>query len=145
MTSTNELIDHETSLVRAFVLREKQERCLYLLSDVKRRKKFLDRLGHFRWLDPRFTSEAKWNPNPGHTLWSKHEQGIHNLFQLLKTKGAGAKCWAISQNSLIDGREVDAKEALGNAVDSGLGTILSFVPGRLAYFKDEDESLLLVR
>jgi len=37
------------------------------------------------------------------------------------------------------------ESALESVVGNGMGTILSCIPGKLAYFEGEDESLLLAR
>ncbi len=136
---------HEQATIKAFVIRARQERCLYLLGDPKRRRKFLAELGHFRWLDRKYVTVAPWNPDPNLSLWERHLDGINKIHKLLQSKGAGNTCWAISQNGEIDARELQLDEALENAIDSDSGTILSCIPGRLAYFKDEEESLLLSR
>jgi hypothetical protein len=54
-------------------------------------------------------------------------------------------CWVISEDAEIDGRESDLESALENVSGTGMGTILSCIPGKLAYFEGEDERLLLAR
>lgn len=68
-----------------------------------------------------------------------------NVYQLLRSKGAGETCWAISEDSAIDGRELELRIALEKIMGSGMGTILSCIPGKLALFEGEDETLLLER
>jgi len=51
----------------------------------------------------------------------------------------------MSEDSEIDGRELDLREALEHVSGRQIGTILSCVPGKLAYFESEDERLLLAR
>jgi hypothetical protein len=63
----------------------------------------------------------------------------------MKSKGAGLTCWVISEELAIDGRELDLREALEHVQGGGMGTILSCVPGALAYYEGEDEVLLLAR
>jgi hypothetical protein len=65
--------------------------------------------------------------------------------QLLKSKGAGKTCWATSENAELDGKELEVHAALESVVGRGMGTILSFIPGKLAYYEGEDEMLLLAR
>jgi hypothetical protein len=137
--------EHEQATIKAFVVHERQERCLLLLANVKRRKKFLDELGHFRWIDRRFASPVKWKVDPNIGLWQRHQQGLGNLVGLLKARGAGETCWIISEISQIDGQELELEAALAAVVGKGMGSFLSCVPGKLAYFEDEDESLLLVK
>ena len=137
--------NHESALINAFVVRERKERLLYLVANPNRRKKFIDELGHFRWFDPRFATKAKWTTEHTVGLWDRHNEGIANILRLLKSKGAGETCWVISQFHDADGREMQLGAALEKIIGSGMGSILSCVPGRLAYFEGEDESLVLNR
>lgn len=137
--------EHEEATIRAFVIRERQERFIYLLADSKRRQKFIRELGHFRWFDARFASAVPWKVDPTLSLWGRHTQGIENIWKLLKAKGAGQFCWAISHNAKVDGQEIELKSALEDLAGHSTGIILSCIPGRLAYFEGEEQSLLLSR
>jgi hypothetical protein len=136
---------HEEATIRAFVVRERQERFIYLLADSKRRRKFLKELGHFRWFDARFASAVPWKVDPTLSLWGRHTQGIESIRRLLKAKGAGQFCWAISHKREVDGQELELGAALEDLAGQSMGLILSCVPGRLAYFEGEEQSLLLSR
>lgn len=137
--------EHEAAVIRAFVQGGKQERFLGFLANPKNRKKFTESLSHFRWFDPRFVAPVPWKVDPKLTLWEKHVSGIENIYRLLKSTGAGLPCWAISEDSEIDGRELDLRAALEHVNGRQIGTILSCVPGKLAHFESEDETLLLSR
>ena len=139
--------DHEQGAIRAFVQRNRQERFLGFLANPKNRKKFTESLAHFRWFDQRFATPIPWkvDPNPKLTPWEKHLSGIKNICRLLKSRGAGPTCWVISEDPEIDGRELDLRAALEHVNGRQIGTILSCVPGKLAYFEGEDETLLLAR
>ena len=139
--------DHETAVIRAFVQRDKQDRFLGFLANPKNRKKFTESLSHFRWFDQSFAASIPWkvDQNPKLTLWEKHVSGMENIYRLLKSKGAGLTCWVMSEDSEIDGRELDLRAALEHVNGRQIGTILSCVPGKLAYFESEDETLLLSR
>jgi hypothetical protein len=137
--------DHEAAVIRAFVLRDKQERFLGFLETAKNRKKFTDSLSHFRWFDQRFAAPIPWKVDPKLKLWDRHFQGIEDIQQLLKSKGAGMTCWVLSEDPEIDGRELELRAALEHVSGRQIGTILSCVPGKLAYFEGEDEILLLAR
>lgn len=138
-------VDHEAAVIRAFVQRDKQERFLGFLANPKSRKKFTESLSHFHWFDPRFATPIPWKVNPKLKLWDRHVQGVDNIYRLLKSKGAGLTCWVLSEDSEIDGRELDLSAALEYVRGREIGTILSCVPGKLAYFESEDETLLLAR
>jgi hypothetical protein len=51
----------------------------------------------------------------------------------------------LSFDTELDCKELNLKDALEEVIGSGMGTILSCVPGRLAVFVGEDEKLLLAR
>jgi hypothetical protein len=137
--------DHEVAVICAFVRRDKQERFLGFLANPKNRKKFTESLSHFRWFDQRFAAPIPWKVDPKLKPWDRHVSGIENIYRLLKSKEARLTCWAMSEDSEIDGRELDLRAALEHVNGRQIGTILSCVPGKLAYFESEDETLLLAR
>jgi len=63
---------------------------------------------------------------------------------MLRSLGAGENCWVISEGPL-DAHEVELLHALKEVVGRGFGTLLSCVPGHLAYFESEDERYILQR
>ena len=133
--STTTQLEHEQGVIKAFVLQKKQERFLTFLSKNKTRKKLTQELADFRCFDPRFATPIPW----------KGVQGIENIRGLLNAKGAGKSCWAISEDSTLDGKEVDLESVLEKVIDNTRGTILSCLPGKLALFASEDAHLLLSR
>jgi hypothetical protein len=137
--------EHELATVRAFVVRGRQERLSSFLVSPKNRGKFTRELAHFRWFDERYVTVAPWKVDPNLKLWDRHVQGVENICRLLRSKGAGKTCWVISEDSKLDGQELQLESALESVIGRGMGTILSFIPGKLAYFEGEDESLLLAR
>lgn len=138
-------VDHERGAIRAFVLRTKQERFLGFLANPKNRKKFTTSLAHFPWFDRSHATPISWEVDSNLTLSQRHNQGIEHICRLLRSKGAGDFCWVISEDSEMDGRELDLRVALENVSGRGIGTILSCIPGKLAYYEGEDEALLLAR
>ena len=127
-------MNHEDELVKAFFLPVRQERYLEFLKTPKKRAKFLDQLGHFKHLNPRFVLRI-----PG------NQQHAVPLRQLLTSLGARSNCWVMSENSAIDGREMDLQTALEETLGRQMGTFLSCVPGKLVYFEDEDGRCILQR
>lgn len=119
---------HEQEVVRAFILKNRHERCAFLLADPVVRQKLRDALAHFKWLDERFA-----HPIPPKTAHSKAE-----LVALLRQKGAGRTVWVISQYKTIDGREMNLEAAIDEVWGRQCGTILSCIPGKLAFLKDEE-------
>jgi hypothetical protein len=143
--STTLQSEHEQAAIKAFVVRGRQERFSLFLASPKSRQKFTRELAHFRWFDQRFAIAVPWKVDPSLKLWDRHLQGIENVCRLLRSKGAGQTCWIISEDSKLDGQEMRLESALERVVGSDMGTILSCIPGKLAYFTGEDESLLLLR
>ncbi len=120
--------DIETDFVKAFVHRSQQDRCILQLSASKKRRDFLDTLCHKyeKVFDDRFMQKiADADAKPG------------TLLTLLQKHGAPDTCYAISESREIDGRSLPLAEALETCVDHGFPTILSCIPGRLAYFEAE--------
>jgi len=70
------------------------------------------------------------------TLHPPNSNPLHTR-DLLTARGAGPTCYAISSSGQIDGRIVPLLDALTAAVGYGMPTILSCVPGRLAYLETE--------
>lgn len=115
-------LEHEKQFVDSFILRERRERYLGKLSSRKNRRQFLDRLNHgLRGdLDGRFLSQAG-------RAWP------HNMQQ----------CYLIADEEQFDGRFVPASEALVLLGEASFGLIVSFLPGKLACYQDEQPSGLL--
>jgi hypothetical protein len=137
--------EHEQGIVKAFIVRSRKERFSSFLSSPKNREKFTKELAHFRWFDARFASAVPWKVDPKLKLWDRHVQGIDNVSRLLKSKGAGQTCWIISKDSKLDGQGLPLESVLESVIGSGMGTILSCISGKLAYYEGEEESLLLAR
>jgi len=127
-------VNHEEAVVHAFIIPVRRERYLEFLKSPKNRKKFISVLAHFKHLDPKFaTSIAGSQSKPS------------ALLKLLLGKGAGIKCWVISENAELDGKEIDLQTALKETVGRQMGTFISCIPGKLAYFEDEDGRFILER
>jgi len=123
---------HEPHLVRSFILPARQARYLELLSRPKRRKDVTALLARFKHLDMRFAA---------HFPPSQHSAA--QLLQILRSKGAPDTCYVISESSDIDGLTIPLSDAMTHIHGRGIGTFLSCVPGKLAYFEDEDERWIL--
>ncbi len=126
LTSTL-IMTSEEQLIHAFVLPERQDRLLALLSSPKQRRKLTAGLAHFRALDPRFATQI-----------APAEQDAATIEGLLRKRGAQEICHVLSENSALDARELPLREALQAVVGRGMGTFLSCIPGRLGYFESEE-------
>jgi hypothetical protein len=122
----------EESTIRAFIAPHRRPRWLMSLGSAKRRQRFLDCLNHCADLDPRYA-----RPLPSNA----------NVVGLLQSYGAPQTCYVLSNTAALDGREMPLDEAVEGAAMGGWGTIISCIPGRLAYYYDEcgARRFLLVR
>jgi len=127
-------VNHEEDLIKAFFVPTKRERYLEMIANPRKRKKFLLELSHFKALDPRYCFAV---PKVEHTA--------EQIAAFLTRKGATPSCWVTSEDSDLDGKELPLLEVLKKVVGYQMGTFLSCVPGKLAYFEDEDDRWILVR
>ena len=126
---------HESAFVESFVLKARRERALELLASSKNRHKFTSKFDHHGrdYIIP----ECIRSIEPRH----QHPPNIANI---LRAMGAPEICHVIGGEH--DGEDMDLPNALKQVVGYGTGTVLSCVPGRLAYFEGEiRERFLLVR
>jgi hypothetical protein len=133
MTVHSDVVDsdlHESELVR-FVIAAKQGRYLGQLKSRKNRGKFLKALYHFHDWDPDVVIELP----RGCTA--------KDLVELLYAKGAGPRAWLVSASPRLDASVLPLDEAISNVFGVAEGTVVSCVPGALAYFEGEDERLVL--
>jgi len=126
--------EHERKLVTSFILPARQSRYLELFEKPKRREDITRSLAHFKHLDLRYAVQI-----------APREQHVPDILRLLQSKGAPENCYAVSEDSDLDGKEIALAKALKEVVGVGMGTFLSCIPGRLAYFEDEDCRWILER
>jgi hypothetical protein len=126
--------EHERKLVSSFITQERQSRYPELLEKPKRRKDITRSLAHFKHLDPRYIVPI-----------APREQHVPEILRLLKTKGAPENCYALSEDDELDGKEFVLSDARKEIVGRGIGTFLSCIPGKLAYFEDEEDRWILER
>ncbi len=127
-------VNHEEELVKAFFVSTKRERHLEMVSKPKKRERFLREFGHFKALDPRYVVTIPTS-----------KRHAADIALILTQKGAPQFCWVTSEDSSIDATEMLLTEALRKVVGYGMGTFLSCVAGRLAYFEDEEVRWILER
>jgi hypothetical protein len=118
--------EHERGLAR-FLVGEWRARFRESLAPAKRRDMLRSQLPHLTHLDPRFATPTQ-------------AQSAFELGALLRDKGAGDRCYLLSEDPDLDGRELALDEALVALVDgqSQYATFVSCVPAHLAYFHDEE-------
>jgi hypothetical protein len=118
--------EHERGLAR-FLVGEWRARFRESLAPAKRRDTRRSQLPHLTHLDTRFAS-----PVP--------DQTATELGARLREHGAGDRCYLLSEDPDLDGRELPLDDALSTVVDgaSPHATFVSCVPARLAYFHDAE-------
>jgi hypothetical protein len=130
----NPHVNHEQALIAAFAKRSKRDRYREILSNPRLRHKFTSRLPHFADFDPKYRlsipSDKLFVGNTAIELRKRHSPNI---------------VFAISEDPALDQRELPLVEALNQIVGRGMGTILSCLPGRLAFVETEDERFILER
>lgn len=129
-------MDHEAAFVKAFLARAMWARYLQLLANRRRRAEILARLD--RKLDylPEFATEIPEDQD--------HPEALERL---LRAQGAPATCHVLANGLRLDGCEAPLKEALKAVCLHGNGSVLSCIPGRLAYYRPEapGRGVLLVK
>ena len=120
--------EQEIVLVQSFFVKRVQERVLHELFTPKKRDMALQRLDHryLSMLKNDYLIEIK-PPNS----WPD------DTYDLLKQYGAPDTCYCLSENELISGKTLPLREALEHAIGFGFASIISCIPGELAYFEAE--------
>jgi hypothetical protein len=127
-------VHNEHALVAAFVKRNKRDRYREILSNPRLRHKFTSQLAHFTDFDPKYRLSI-----PSNKLFAD------NIARELQKRHSPSVVFAISENPALDQRELHLAEALRQIVGRGMGTVLSCIPGRLAFVETEDERFILER
>jgi len=70
---------------------------------------------------------------------------VDNITCELKKRHSPDLVFAISEDPALDQKELPLVEALKQTVGRGMGTVLSCIPGRLAFVETEDERFILER
>ena len=125
---------NEQSLIAAFVKRSKRNRYREILSNPRLRHKFTHELAHFTDFDPKYRL-----PIPSNRLF------VDNIAVELKKRHSPNIVFAISEDPALDQKEFPLIEALEQIVGRGMGTVLSCIPGCLAFIETEDERFILER
>lgn len=64
-------------------------------------------------------------------------QTVAGIEDLLRNNGAPMECYVISELEGIGGRFMPLTEALAAVVGMGMGSIVSCIPGQLAFYEGE--------
>jgi hypothetical protein len=127
-------VHSEQALIAAFVKRSKRERYREILSNPRLRHKFTGQLAHFSDFDSKYRLSI-----PSNKLF------VENIAIELQKRHSPNIVFAISEDPALDQKELLLVEALKQIVGRGMGTVLSCIPGRLAFVETEDERFILER
>jgi hypothetical protein len=127
-------VHNEHSLIAAFVKRSKRDRYREILSNPRLRHRFTNQLAHFTDFDPKYRLSS-----PSNKLF------VNNIALELQKRHSPKIVFAISEDPALDQKELPLVEALKQIVGRGMGTVLSCVPGRLAFVETEDDRFILER
>ncbi len=124
--------EHEEKFVAAFISKEKQDRYRFLLSngDPKRREECLDRLNHCRDFNEKYVT---WLPRDPRST-TRNAQ----IAKLLREKGSPELVYVLVGSCPADACMMPLLEAMDETTKAGWGTIISCIPGELAYYYDEE-------
>jgi hypothetical protein len=127
-------VHNEHLLIAAFVKRAKRDRYREILSNPRQRHKFTNQLAHFTDFDPKYRLSL-----PSNKL------SVDNIAIELQRRHSPSIVFAISEDPSLDQKELPLVEALKQIVGRGMGTVLSCIPGHLAFVETEDERFILER
>lgn len=120
-------MNEEAALIGVFVNGVKRKHLIEILANPKRRARATATLAHFGDFDASTVAvHGEDLPTP---------DAIEGA---LRGRGAGDRCHVISENRAIDGKTLPLTLALQKVVGHGMGTLLSCVPGELAYYEGQD-------
>ncbi len=125
---------NEHALIAAFVKRSKRDRYREILSNTRLRHKFTNQLAHFTDFDPKYR-----------LLIPSNKLFVDNIARELGKRHSPKIVFAISEDPALDQKELPLVEALKQIVGRGMGTVLSCIPGRLAFVETEEERFILER
>lgn len=124
--------EHEEKVISSFIAKEKQHRYRFLLgsTDPKRRQECLDRLNHCRDFNEKYVT---WMPRNPH---GSHRNG--EIAAVLKQKGSPEMVYVLACACSADGKTMPLLKAMDETTEAGWETIISCIPGELAYYFDEE-------
>ena len=118
--------EREEIIVSSFVRKTKRERLISLINKSKARQKFCRELA----------DASVFEPNVVVTIPASL-QSFAAITRALRSRGAGPGCYLISENPRLDAKELPIDEAVAMVVGHGFATIISCIPGSLAFFEGE--------
>jgi len=124
--------EHEEKFITSFILKEKRNRWQTQLDDSQKRATFLHRLNHLHDLNEKYVT------------WLKRNVDIESM---LTRAGSPEQVYILSASTDMDEKFLSIDDAIDQTIRGGWGTIISCIPGRLAFYYDEcgERHALLIR
>jgi len=119
------IADIEQTLIKKFVIKDRQERYLTFLAKDKTRNKFIDELYHFNDFNWKLFREIPGSENEGQTV----------AFKVQSNKSIST-CYVISTDQEYDRKLLSVDEAIENVIGIE-GTILIFGDADIIYYEGE--------
>ncbi len=118
----------ETKVIEKFVEKNKRERYIWCISSDKNRRKFTNKLAHFK--------DFQWNKFD--EIKGDTSAIISEISSRLKLLKINSRCYIISEDDDLDGTLWDMETLLNSGkLYNGFATILVFGNADLIYFHDE--------
>jgi len=119
-------VNHELLVVNTFIDKNQRNRFNTLLSSKKGRAKARGLMSHSIRFVPHLIHEIPTN-----------KQTSEEIIKILLQHKASTSCYLISEHTRLDKTVMGLAEAINEVVGSGIATIVSCIPGKLAYFEGE--------
>jgi hypothetical protein len=120
--------DGPEKAIKSIFARRYRERFLRILAESDAgRTGMLVELAHIEGFDPRFARRIP-----------PREQTEGAIHAILRERGAADTCHVVSADAMMDGRDMPLHDALVSTVGANAGSILSCIPGQLAYYEGEE-------
>ena len=118
----------EQQFVEAFIRDDKKQRLLGFFGSSKARWKGLLELEHFHagMIDARYAHPV-----------SRNDSTPERIIQLLRQRGAPPDCYVFSNCKELDQQILPLEQAIYQIHGIGIGTVVSLIPGRLAFYEGE--------
>ena len=118
----------EQQFVEAFITDDKKQRLMGFFRSSKARWKGLLELEHFHAdiIDARYAHPV-----------SRNDSSPERIIQLLRQRGAPSNCYVFSNCKEMDQQLMPLERAIHKIHGIGIGSIVSLIPGQLAFYEGE--------
>jgi len=118
----------EQQFVEAFITDDMKQRLMGFFRSRKARWKGLLELEHFHSgiIDARYAYPV-----------SRSDSTVEGIVRLLRQRGAPSECYVFSNCKELDQQLMPLEQAIHEVHGIGIGTVVSLIPGRLAFYEGE--------